>query len=215
VRSPELTANPPENHTGVDAPKAERIAHDVIQFDVATMMRDDVEIAGRIRIVAIQRRRDPTAFDRQGAERGFHGSGRPEGVRGERFRSTDRDFVGVRTEDVLNSDLQRIEYRHADSPSFYPIKMPGLGRVGNVVLRKGNLINAARFWDWYKEIKLKKIKADHITVHLMNEEGARKMTWTLNQAWPTKVSDPGELLDGEAGVESMEFAFERLVVDVS
>ena len=41
------------------------------------------------------------------------------------------------------------------------------------------------------------------------------MTWTLNQAWPTKVSDPGELLDGEAGVESMEVAFERLVVDVS
>ena len=117
--------------------------------------------------------------------------------------------------EVLNSDLQRIEYRHGDSPSFYPIKMPGLGRVGHMALRKGNLINAARFWDWYKEITLKKIKADHITVHLMNEEGARKMTWTLNQAWPTKVSDPRELLDGEAGVESLEIAFERLVVDVS
>jgi phage tail-like protein len=116
--------------------------------------------------------------------------------------------------EILNSHIQSIEYRHGNTPIFSPINWPGLGKVGNLVLRKGNLINAARFWDWYKEIKLKKIKADHITVHLMNEEGARKMTWTLNQAWPTKVSDPGELLDGEAGVESMEIAFERLVVDV-
>ena len=116
--------------------------------------------------------------------------------------------------EVLNCHLQSIEYRHGDSPSFYPIKMPGIGRVGNVVLRKGILLDAAKFWDWHKEITLKKIKADHITVHLMSEEGARKMTWTLNQAWLTKVSDPGELLDGEAGVESMEVAFERLVVDV-
>ena len=116
--------------------------------------------------------------------------------------------------EVLNSDLQRIEYRHGDSPSFYPIKMPGVGRVGNLVLRKGILSNATKLWDWYKEITLKKIKADQITVHLMNEEGARRMTWTLNQAWPTKVSDPEEILDGEAGVESLEVAFERLVVDV-
>ena len=116
--------------------------------------------------------------------------------------------------ELLHCHIQSVEYRHGNNPIFYPIKMPGLGRVGNVVLRKGILSNAARFWDWYKEITLKKIKADHITVHLMNEEGARMLTWTLNQVWPTKVSDPEELLDGEAGVESMEVAFERLVVDV-
>ncbi len=116
--------------------------------------------------------------------------------------------------EVLNSDLQRIEYRHGDSPSFYPIKMPGLGRVGHLVLRKGILSNATKLWDWYKETTLKKIKADHITVHLMNEEGARMMTWTLTRVWPTKVSDPEELLDGEASVEAMEVTFERLIVDV-
>jgi phage tail-like protein len=116
--------------------------------------------------------------------------------------------------EILNSDLQPIEYRHGNQPAFYPIKMPGLGKVGNVVLRKGVLLNAARFWDWYKEITLKKIKANHITVHLMNEEGARMRTWTLTQVWPTKVSDPEELLDGEASVEAMEVTFERLIVDV-
>lgn len=116
--------------------------------------------------------------------------------------------------EVLNCHLQSVEYRHGNNPIFYPIKMPGLGRVGNVVLRKGILSNAAKFWDWYKEITLRKIKADHITVHLMNEAGARMTTWTLTRVWPTKVSDPGELLDGEAGVEAMEVTFERLIVDV-
>lgn len=116
--------------------------------------------------------------------------------------------------EILNSDLKPIEYRHGNSPIFYPIKMPGLGRVGNLVLRKGILSNAARFRDWYKEITLKKIKADHITVHLMNEEGARMRTWTLTRVWPTKVSDPEESLDGEASVEAMEVTFERLIVDV-
>lgn len=116
--------------------------------------------------------------------------------------------------EILNSHIQSVEYRHGNSPIFYPIKMPGLGRVGNVVLRKGILSNAARFWDWHKEVTLKKIKADHITVHLMNDEGARMRTWTLTQVWPTKVSDPEELLDGAASVEAMEVTFERLIVDV-
>ena len=114
--------------------------------------------------------------------------------------------------EVLNCHLQSLECQ-GNQPSFYPIKMPGLGKVGNVVLRKGILSNAAKFWDWHKEITLKKIKADHVTIHLMSEAGARMMTWTLTRAWPTKVSDPEELLDGEAGVEAMEVTFERLIVD--
>jgi phage tail-like protein len=116
--------------------------------------------------------------------------------------------------EVLNSHIQSIGYRHGNTPIFYPIKWPGLGKVGNLVLRKGILSNATKLWDWYKEITLKKIKADHITVHLMNEEGARMMTWTLTRVWPTKVSDPEELLDGAASVEAMEVTFERLIVDV-
>lgn len=32
----------------------------------------------------------------------------------------------------LDSEAQVIEYRHADSPSFHPIRMPGFGKVSNV-----------------------------------------------------------------------------------
>ena len=54
----------------------------------------------------------------------------------------------------LETETQIIEYRHGDSPSFYPIKMPGVGKVGNVTMKKGIFVNNNKFWDWYDEIKI-------------------------------------------------------------
>ncbi len=41
-----------------------------------------------------------------------------------------------------------ITYRHGNSPIFYPIKMPGLGKVGNVVLGKCAFADNAEFAVW-------------------------------------------------------------------
>ena len=57
----------------------------------------------------------------------------------------------------LETENQIIEYRHGDSPSFFPIKMPGVGKVGNVTMKKGIFVNNNKFWDWYNEIKLNTI----------------------------------------------------------
>jgi phage tail-like protein len=53
----------------------------------------------------------------------------------------------------LDADAKPIEFRHGNSPSFYPIKMPGLGKVGNVVLRKGIFAKDAKLWNWFSEIR--------------------------------------------------------------
>ena len=42
-----------------------------------------------------------------------------------------------------------IDYRRGNSPVFYPIKMPGLGKVGNVTMRKGIFTNDQKFWTWF------------------------------------------------------------------
>src|SRR5258708_27048543 len=68
-----------QDHAGIDAAKTEGIAHDVIQLGVATMMRDDIEIARRIGIIAVQRRRYPTLLDRHGTNRGLDRSRRAQG----------------------------------------------------------------------------------------------------------------------------------------
>ena len=113
----------------------------------------------------------------------------------------------------LNSETQSIEYRHGNSPLFYPIKMPGLGKVGNVTMRKGVFVADSKLWSWYNEIKLNTIKRRTVVISLLDQNGAPKMVWTLNNAWPTKISGADLKSDGnEVAVESVEIAFETLTV---
>jgi phage tail-like protein len=115
--------------------------------------------------------------------------------------------------DGLDSETQVIEYRHGNSPIFYPIKMPGIGRVGNVTLRKGIFVNDAQFWDWYNEIKMNTIARRTVVISLLDETGTPKRTWTLNNAWPTKITGTDLKSEGnEVAVESVEIAYETLVV---
>lgn len=126
--------------------------------------------------------------------------------------------IGGRTMSVqevsgLDTETTPIEYRHGDSPSFYPIKMPGLGRVGNVTLRKGIFVNDTGFWDWYDQIKLNTIARQTVVINLLDETANPKMTWTLNNAWPTKITGTDLKSDGnEVAVESLEIAYETLVI---
>jgi phage tail-like protein len=113
----------------------------------------------------------------------------------------------------LESETRIIEYRHGNNPIFYPIKMPGLGRVGNVTMRKGIFVNDNKFWDWYNEIKMNTILRRTVVINLLDEAGSPKMTWTLNNAWPTKITGTDLKSEGnEVAIESIELAFETLVV---
>ncbi len=113
----------------------------------------------------------------------------------------------------LESETSPIEYRHGNSPVFYPIKMPGLGRVGNVTMRKGIFAGDNQFFNWLNEIKLNTIKRQTVIVTLLDETGAPKMLWTLNNAWPTKITGTDLKSEGnEVAIESIEIAFETLVV---
>ncbi len=112
----------------------------------------------------------------------------------------------------LASQTNPIEYRHGNSPSFYPIKMPGLGKVGNVTMRKGIFVGDAKFWAWYDEIKLNTIGRRTMTISLLDEAGKPAMTWTLNNAWPTKVTGTDLKSEGnEVAIESVDIAFETMV----
>jgi phage tail-like protein len=118
--------------------------------------------------------------------------------------------------DGLDSETQIIEYRHGNSPVFYPLKMPGLGRVGNVTMRKGIFVGDNKFWTWYNEIKLNTIKRRTVVISLLDETGQAKRTWTLNNAWPTKITGTDLKSEGnEVAVESIEIAYQTLTVAAS
>lgn len=125
----------------------------------------------------------------------------------------DDTTVSFQEVDGLDSETTAIEYRHGNSPIFYPIKMPGLGKVGNVTMRKGIFVDDSKFWDWYNEIKLNTIARRTVVVKLLDETATPKRTWTLNNAWPTKITGTDLKSEGsEVAVESIEIAYETLTV---
>ena len=113
----------------------------------------------------------------------------------------------------LDTETQVIEYRHGNSKNFSTIKMPGLQKVGNVTLKKGVFVKDNKFWAWYDTIKLNTIKRQTVVIKLFDESGKPTMTWTLNNAWPTKITGTDLKSDGnEAAIETLELAYETLTV---
>jgi phage tail-like protein len=116
----------------------------------------------------------------------------------------------------LESETKAIEYRHGNSPIFAPMKMPGLARVGNVTMKKGIFAKDAKFFTWYSEIKMNTIKRRTVIINLLDETGSPKVTWTLNNAWPTKISGTDLKSEGnEVAIETIELAFETLQIKAS
>ena len=114
----------------------------------------------------------------------------------------------------LESETQVIEYRKSDSKLFSTIKMPGIAKYGNVTMKRGVFVNDNNFWQWMDEIKMNTIKRRTVIIRLLDEAGLPTMTWTLSNAWPTKISGTDLKSDGnEVAVESIEVAFETLTIE--
>ena len=113
----------------------------------------------------------------------------------------------------LDSEVQVIEYRAGDAKKFNTIKMPGLSKVGNVTLKKGIFVTDKTLWTWFSTIAMNTVPRSTVVVNLLDETAAPRVTWTLNNAFPTKYTGTDLKSDGnEVAIESMEVAFEFLTV---
>ena len=113
----------------------------------------------------------------------------------------------------LDTETQAIEYRHGDHPVFSTMKMPGIKKFGNITMKKGIFKSDNKFWDWYNQIKMNTIKRVPVTISLLDEAGGATMTWTLANAWPTKITGTDLKADGnEVAIESIEIAHEGLTI---
>jgi phage tail-like protein len=125
----------------------------------------------------------------------------------------DSEVVQFQEVSGLNIEAQMIEYRHGDNPEFSTIKMPGLKKVGNVTMKKGVFKADNKFWLWLQEIKLNTIKRKVITISLLDETNSPTMTWTLNNAWPTKIAGTDLKSNGnDVAVDSIDIAFETMTI---
>ena len=113
----------------------------------------------------------------------------------------------------LNIEAQPLLYRHGNSPVFSEINMPGIIKNSNVTMKKGVFANDNTFWDWYKKIKMNTIERQNVVIKLLDEAGKPTMTWTLNNAWLTKISSTDMKSNAnEVAVESIEIMHEGLTI---
>ncbi|AQT61099.1 phage tail protein [Cellvibrio mixtus] len=118
-------------------------------------------------------------------------------------------------QEVSGLDIQseEIKYRAGDSKVFGVVKMPGMMKFGNVTMKKGVFKGDNKFWDWLNQIKLNTIKRVPVTISLLDESSAPTMVWTLNNAWPTKISSTDlKAESNEVAIESIEIVHEGLTI---
>jgi phage tail-like protein len=113
----------------------------------------------------------------------------------------------------LDVENQSIEYRNSDNPVFSTIKMPGIAKYGNVILKKGIVPNTPSIQAWLNQIQMNTVGRTTVTITLQDEAGAPTMTWTLSNAWPTKVMGTDLRSEGnELAIETIEIAHEGLTI---
>jgi phage tail-like protein len=113
----------------------------------------------------------------------------------------------------LDTETQAIEYRHSNSKAYSVMKMPGIAKFGSVTMKKGIFVNDNAFWDWYKQITMNTIKRITVVVQLLDQNSKPMMSWTLNNAWPTKISGPQLKSDGnDVAIQTIEIAHEGLTI---
>jgi phage tail-like protein len=111
----------------------------------------------------------------------------------------------------LSSETQVIEYRGGSSPVYSTVKMPGIQKFSNITLKKGIFKGDKALWEKYGGIKMNIYKRSTIVISLLDESQGIAMSWTLKNAFPSKITVTDMKSDAnEVAVETMELAHEGL-----
>jgi len=111
----------------------------------------------------------------------------------------------------LTQDNQVIEYRDGSFPEYSSIKMPGLRKFANIVLKRGIIKGDNDFFDWLSTIKLNTAERRNIIISLLDQEHNPVMVWKVSNAFPVKVDGPQlKAAANEVAIETIEIAHEGL-----
>ncbi|MEP7229807.1 MAG: phage tail protein [Ginsengibacter sp.] len=120
----------------------------------------------------------------------------------------------------LDFETEVIEYREGNNPTYNKHKQPGLTKYSNVTLKRGSVLEDFEFFKLWRETakfqesnKIKKVFRRDITIKLLNEDHKPIITWTLENAWPSKIQSTDLKADGnEVAIETMELVHEGLKI---
>lgn len=113
----------------------------------------------------------------------------------------------------LNMNNEVVEYRDGSALLPSTIKMPGLRKFDNIVLRRGMTKGDNDFYNWINTISLNTVERRDITIVLLDAAHNPVVSWTVRNAWPCRLSYD-HLRSGDSSVmmEELEIAHEGWAV---
>lgn len=135
------------------------------------------------------------------------------------IRPDEKEFrIGFTEVSGLDFETEVIEYREGNSKKYNKSKQPGLTKFANVTLKRGTFEgDFAYFKEWQKTYYFQEGNKTGsrfrrtVTIKLLNEEHKPIITWTLLNAWPSKVQSTDLKADAnEVAIETMELVHEGL-----
>ena len=116
----------------------------------------------------------------------------------------------------LDSETTPIEYREGADATNAMRQLPGVEKYTNVQLKRG-ITGDLALWEWRQQARDGGGAfgaRQNVVIKLLNEthdEGAPAMTWTLTNAWPSKITGPSLTAKGnEVAIEQVDLVVERL-----
>lgn len=124
--------------------------------------------------------------------------------------------VGFSEVSGLSIEVEAIEYREGSNPEYSFMKIPGMTKFSNIILKRGIVADDNEFYEWLNTIKLNQVERRDITINLLNEDHEPAMVWKVKNAFPVKIKAPSLKADGnEVAIETLEIAHEGVTIDVS
>lgn len=116
----------------------------------------------------------------------------------------------------LDAENTPIEYREGADATNAVRQLPGIEKYANVQLKRG-ITGSLALWEWRKEVRdggSAFPPSNSVTIKLLDEKHNRDspaMTWTLTNAWPTKLTGPSLTAKGnDIAIEQLDLAHDRL-----
>jgi len=91
--------------------------------------------------------------------------------------------------------------------------LPAPPPQGDVTLKAGVFLRTPTLWDWFSAIQMNTVPPRTIVVSLLDDAGAPQVTWSLENAKPTKFVGPELEPNGvDVALEALELVFENLTM---
>jgi len=113
----------------------------------------------------------------------------------------------------LDSETEVIEYRTGDSKVSSSLKLPGLTKYPNIVLKRG-LTRDLSLWQWRKTVVDGKADRRNGAIVLLDQDRSPALRWIFRNGWPCKWEGPAlNAKTSEIAIETLEIAHEGLELE--